>query len=78
MPNHLDTSRSSLGPSTGISAWAIAAQARTRDLIADAPAGDKRTGECCIGYKVETAEGAFRVREDEPAPRVGAGPHRTP
>ena len=30
----------------------------------------------CIGYKVETAEGAFRVREDEPAPRVGA--HRTP
>jgi hypothetical protein len=24
----------------------------------------------CIGYKVETAEGAFRVREDEPTPRV--------
>jgi hypothetical protein len=32
----------------------------------------------CIGYKVETAEGAFRVREDEPDPRVGAGLHRTP
>ena len=33
----------------------------------------------CIGYyKVETAERAFRVREDEPAPRVGAGLHRTP
>jgi hypothetical protein len=32
----------------------------------------------CIGYKVESAEGAFRVREDEPAPRVGAGLHRTP
>jgi hypothetical protein len=31
----------------------------------------------CIGYKVETAEGAFRVREDEPAPRVGARLHRT-
>ena len=28
----------------------------------------------CIGYyKVETAEGAFRVREDEPTPRVRAG-----
>jgi len=27
----------------------------------------------CIGYKVETAKGAFRVREDEPTPRVGAG-----
>ena len=33
----------------------------------------------CIGYyKVETPEGAFRMREDEPAPRVGAGLHRTP
>jgi hypothetical protein len=32
----------------------------------------------CIGFRVETAEGAFRVRADEPAPRVGAGMHRTP
>ena len=32
----------------------------------------------CIGYKVETAGGALRVREDEPEPRVGAGLHRTP
>jgi hypothetical protein len=31
----------------------------------------------CIGYKVETADGAFRVREDEPTPRVGAGLHST-
>ena len=32
----------------------------------------------CIGYyKVETAEGAFRMREDEPAPRVEAGLHGT-
>jgi hypothetical protein len=27
----------------------------------------------CIGYRVETADGAFRVREDEPGTRVGAG-----
>ena len=32
----------------------------------------------CIGFKVETSEGAFRMREDEPAPRLGAGLHRTP
>ena len=32
----------------------------------------------CIGYKLKTAEGALRVREDEPTPRVGAGLHRTP
>jgi hypothetical protein len=27
----------------------------------------------CVGAKVETAGGVFRVREDEPAPRVGMG-----
>ena len=32
----------------------------------------------CVGSKVETAGAVFRVREDEPAPRVGARPHRTP
>jgi hypothetical protein len=31
-----------------------------------------------IGYKVETGEGAFRMREDEPEPRVEAGLHGTP
>ena len=32
----------------------------------------------CIGYRVETIEGAFRVREDAPEKRVPAGSHRTP
>ena len=32
----------------------------------------------CAGRRVETAGGMFRVREDEPAARVGAGLHRTP
>ena len=32
----------------------------------------------CVGSKIETAGGAFQVREDEPAPRVGARLHRTP
>jgi hypothetical protein len=32
----------------------------------------------CAGYTVETAGGVFRVRQDEPALRVGAGLHRTP
>jgi hypothetical protein len=32
----------------------------------------------CVGSRVETAGGVFRVCEDEPAPRVGAGLHRTP
>jgi hypothetical protein len=32
----------------------------------------------CAGYKVETAEGAFRVRQDNPERRIGAAHHRTP
>ena len=32
----------------------------------------------CAGSKVETEGGVFRLREDEPAPRIGAGLHRTP
>jgi len=32
----------------------------------------------CIGYKVETADGALKVRKDEPGARVEAGLHRTP
>jgi len=28
----------------------------------------------CAGGKVETTGGVFQVREDEPAPRVGATP----
>jgi hypothetical protein len=32
----------------------------------------------CLGAKVETTGGVFQVREDEPAPRVGAWLHRTP
>jgi hypothetical protein len=32
----------------------------------------------CVGGKVETVDGVFRVRDDEPTPRVGAGLHRTP
>ena len=32
----------------------------------------------CAGYKIETAEGVFRVRTDEPAARTTARMHRTP
>jgi hypothetical protein len=32
----------------------------------------------CAGYTVETKDGVFRIRDDEPAPRIGARLHRTP
>jgi hypothetical protein len=31
----------------------------------------------CAGSEVEVSEGAFRVRDDQSARRVGPGPHRT-
>jgi len=32
----------------------------------------------CASRKVEIADGAYRVRDDEPTPRMGAGLHKTP
>ena len=32
----------------------------------------------CAGSKTETDGGLFRIRDDEPAQRIGAGLHRTP
>jgi len=32
----------------------------------------------CVGNRVETTGGVFQVREDEPAPRVGARQHSIP
>ena len=32
----------------------------------------------CAGSIVATKDGVFRIRDDEPAPRIGAGLHRTP
>jgi hypothetical protein len=32
----------------------------------------------CVGSKAETAGRVFQVCEDEPAPRIEAGLHRTP
>ena len=32
----------------------------------------------CVGATAETTGGVFRVREDQPTPRIGTGLHRTP
>jgi hypothetical protein len=32
----------------------------------------------CQGQRVEIVDGLYRMRHDEPAPRVGAAHHRTP
>ena len=32
----------------------------------------------CAGSRTETDRGVFKIRDDDPAPRVGAALHRTP
>jgi hypothetical protein len=32
----------------------------------------------CAASRIETEGGVFRMRDDEPAPRIGVGLHRTP
>jgi hypothetical protein len=51
---------------------------RDLDLFADATLASAFVARWCVGSKAETTGGVFQVREDEPAPRVGAGLHRTP
>ena len=46
--------------------------------FADATLANAFVARWCLGAKVEPTGGVFQVREDEPAPRVGAAPHRTP
>jgi hypothetical protein len=46
--------------------------------FADATLASAFVARWCAGSKVETAGGVFQVRDDEPAPRVEAGLHRTP
>jgi hypothetical protein len=45
--------------------------------FADATLASAFVARWCAGSKVETAGGVFQIREDEPAPRVGVGLHRT-
>jgi hypothetical protein len=46
--------------------------------FADATLASAFVARWYVGGSVETVGGVFQVRDDEPAPRVGAGLHRTP
>jgi hypothetical protein len=46
--------------------------------FADATLASAFVARWCVGAEVETTGGVFRVREDEPEPRVSTGLHRTP
>jgi hypothetical protein len=44
----------------------------------DATLASAFVGRWCAGSRVETDGGVFGIRDDEPAPRIGATPRRTP
>jgi hypothetical protein len=46
--------------------------------ILDATLAGAFVARWCAGSRTETDGGVFRIRDDEPAPRIGAGLHRTP
>jgi len=74
-----------LDENCGADGWAIT-PAGTRGVLndaisvyfADATLANAFVARWCIGSRAETAGGVFQVRGDEPAPRIGAGLHRTP
>jgi len=47
-------------------------------FFADATLASAFVARWCVGTRVETAKGVFRVREDELAARTGVAMHRTP
>ena len=46
--------------------------------FADATLANAFVARGCVGATVEATGSVFQVREDEPAPRIGATMHRTP
>ena len=74
-----------LDQNAGADGWAITpsgARGVVNDAIAiylaDATIASAFVARWCAGHRAEAADGLFRVREDEPAPRVGASHHKTP
>jgi hypothetical protein len=74
-----------LDQSCGADGWAITTSGMrgvVNDALSiyflDATLASAFVARWCAGYKVEAAEGVFKVRPDEPTPRLGAAMHRTP
>ena len=45
--------------------------------LADATIASAFVARWCAGHKAQSTDGLFRIREDEPTPRIGAKPHKT-
>jgi hypothetical protein len=62
-----------LDANCGVDGWAMTPSAMRGVLLASA-----FVARWCAGSKLETDGGVFRIRDDEPKPRIGAAPHRIP
>ena len=74
-----------LDQNAGADGWAITpsgARGVVNDAIAiylaDATIASAFVARWCAGHRAEAADGLFRVREDELAPRTVASHHKTP
>src|SRR6516225_1925565 len=74
-----------LDANCGADGW-ISTPSRTRGVVNDALAiyfaditlATAFVARWCVAQKVEIVDGVYRVRDDDPTPRVGAALHRTP
>jgi len=74
-----------LDHNAGADAWAITPGGERGVLndalsihLADATIASAFVARWCIGYRPEATDGVYRIREDEPKPRVRAPDHKTP
>ncbi len=81
----LDQMQAWLDGNCGAGAWAMTPSGMrgvVNDALAvyflDATLAGAFVARWCAGYRVETSEGAFRIRDDAPEPRIPAPLHRTP
>jgi hypothetical protein len=80
----LSTMHAWLDENCGADGWAMTPaglRGVVNDAVAiyflDATSAAAFASRWCAGSKVEISDGAFRVREDQPARRSVAGPHKT-
>src|SRR5205814_1453850 len=74
-----------LDQNAGADGWAITPSGERGVLndalsihLADATIASGFVARWCIGHRADATDGVYRIREDEPTPRVTAADHKTP
>jgi hypothetical protein len=74
----IPSGRSPSGPLVGSAGIRCAINDALAIHFADVTIASAFVARWCRAQRVETVDGPFRVRDDEPMPRIGAALHRTP